>query len=195
MTAVRPEPVYVVTKDWEGRTLTATPRRDIALALPLEVPSPGETRIYQMTFPFLPPSKNVYDNWQWMAQRSAKLKWLKAIVRECEAQAMPKNLPRIGLGAVLVFPSRVQRRDVQNYAQTLWHFVPDALQAPSTRQLAIHAKDPSYTLPYGLIPDDTDGRIDWPPGLGVRFEYDERKHVPKERRQRTMLAISMRVPS
>lgn len=145
------------------------------LALPVDVDDQGEIRLYKIALPFLPPSKNVYDNWQPVWKNSAKKKWIKAIDRAVDELCIPKAVPRIGLAATLVFPSHA-RRDPQNYAQALWHWVPDALQKA------------------GVITDDREGMIDIGPNWGLRFDYDLRRMVPKERRQRTLIALTMSVP-
>jgi Holliday junction resolvase RusA-like endonuclease len=182
----QPDPVHVsqtvmmVRRNNEGTTVTRTPH-DIALALPLEEPQmAGEVRIYKMTLPMLPPSKNVYDQWPATWKSSMKKKWVKKIADECEAQAMPR-VAQVGLSAVLVFPTRNKRgqqgtnRDVQNYAQALWHWVPDAL------------------VQAGVLTDDTAGQVQIGPNWGIKFAYDLRDGLKKELRQRTHLAIAMRV--
>lgn len=150
--------------------MTASPQ----LALPVDVTDTGEVRLYKMVLPFLPPSKNVYDKWLGTWQSSAKGKWVRAIAREADAQQMPRGVDRIGLSATLVFPSR-RGRDLSNYAQCLWHFVPDALQR------------------CDVLTNDSDGHIEYGPNLGVKFAYDLRPNVSKLMRQRTVLRIAMRV--
>jgi len=163
----------------------------VALALPLEE-QVGHVLTYRMVLPFLPPSKNVYNGWQREWQSGAKSKWIRWIRRECEAQDMPKGVPKIGLFAVLVFPSR-QRRDPQNYAETLWHFVPDALIKPTAWHYAKAASNPKFELPYGLINDDSEGHVEIGPNWGIRFAYDLSSRS-KLQRQRTHLAIAVEVP-
>lgn len=142
--------------------------------MPIDVHQEGEIRLYRMTFPFLPPSKNVMDAWPVQWKQSAKKKWATHIAREVEAQMMPLGNAKIGIAATLVFPSKT-RRDPQNYAQALWHWVPDAL------------------VKAGVVVDDNDGRIQIGPNWGLQFAYDLRSGVPKKRRERTILAVTMRV--
>lgn len=164
-------PVWVHEKRRGGEVVTA----EVQLALPVNVDDDGEIRLYRIVLPFLPPSKNVIDNWPPQWKHAAKKKWEKAIAAECEALAMPKGIRRIGLSAVLVFASK-GRRDPQNYAQQLWHWVPDGLQKA------------------GVLLDDREGCIEFGPNLGVRFQYDLRKGVPKKKRERTVVALTMHVP-
>jgi hypothetical protein len=146
------------------------------LVLPLDVTDVGETRLYRLVLPFLPPSKNVYENWPVGWKASAKRKWVKTVGWACVQQDMPRGVDRVGLAATLVFPSRA-RRDPQNYAQALWHWVPDAL------------------VQCGVLVDDDEGRIQIPPNWGLKFAYDLRRGVPKDRRSRTVLAVTMRCRS
>lgn len=147
--------------------------REVQGLLPVDVIESGDLRQYTLTLPFLPPSKNVYNQWPGTFKSAAKHKWEKRIVQWCEEMAIP-HVPKIGLGAVLTFPTK-SNRDIQNYAQTLWHFVPDALQKA------------------GVIPNDSEGHVQFGRNLGIRFMVDDRKGVPKERRQRTVLVVTMRV--
>lgn len=158
--------VWVTERPGEGNIVVSTPQ----LALPLDTNVQGDLVTYRIRLPFLPPSKNAYDGWlpEWKA--GCKRKWVKAVVRECEALQIPRA-PRIGLAAMLVF-SRNGRRDPQNYANCLWNFVPDALQ---------HA---------GVIADDRDGVIDFGPNLGIRFAIN-----PAAGKGVTHLTITMVVPS
>lgn len=141
----------------------------VQLAMPVEVDQ-GDVVTARITLPFLPPSKNVYDGWQPMWKSSAKKKWIREIGKQCEALQIPKGLTHIGLAARLVFATRA-RRDTQNYAQVIWHFVPDALQR------------------CGVLVDDREGSIEWGPDLGVELAVDTRRIDPK-RRQRTILTIA-----
>lgn len=140
--------------------------------LPIGVEETGDLRLYRMVLPFLPPSKNVYDNWPGEWKSSAKKKWIRHIVSQCESMMIPKA-EKIGLAAVLVFPT-VQRRDPQNYANCLWNWVPDALQVA------------------GVIDDDREGKIEIGPNWGLKFAID-RRSAPKEQRQRTHIALTMKV--
>lgn len=146
------------------------------LALPVDVEDDREVRLYRIRLPFLPPSKNVYDRWHWQQQRSVKGKWRRHIETKVNEMDVPLGVPRIGLAATLIFPNR-NRRDLQNYSQALWHFVPDAL------------------VRAGVIVDDTPEHVEYPPNLGVRFSYDLRKGIPKERRAHTIIALTMEVPN
>lgn len=140
--------------------------------LPIGMAEEGDLRLYKMVLPFLPPSKNVINGWPSEWRSAAKKKWVRHISEQCQGLMIPKA-SRVGLAAVLVFPSRA-RRDPQNYAQELWHWVPDALQKA------------------GVIDDDREGMIEIGPNWGLRFAYDGRS-APKVQRQRTHLAITMRV--
>jgi hypothetical protein len=147
--------------------------RGAQLGLPVNVEQTGELRCYRFTLPFLPPSKNMYDNWPGQWKQSAKKKWLREIAGECEASMVPKGLVTVGLAATLVFPSR-RRRDPQNYAQALWHWVPDAL------------------VRCGVLRDDCEGRVQIGANWGIRFAYDMRDR-PKRFRERTVLALTCMV--
>jgi hypothetical protein len=146
------------------------------LALPLDVQEFGELRRYKILLPFLPPSKNVYDNSQWKS--STKHKWINAIEKKVAELDMPRNrAPKIGLAAVLCFSSN-NRRDPQNYAGPLWNFVPDAL------------------VRSRVLFDDRAGAIEFGKAghLGVVMKADLNRSVPKERRQWTLIGVSIRVP-
>jgi hypothetical protein len=145
------------------------------LALPIGVEDDGEVRMYRIALPFLPPSKNVYANWPREWKSSAKNKWVRAIAAEVESQAMPKGVAKIGLAAVLVFPTNA-RRDTQNYAEALWHWVPDAL------------------VRAGVVTDDRAGQIEIGPNWGVTFRVDSRKNLSKQHRSRTHLVVTMLSP-
>lgn len=151
--------------------ITAAP---VQLGLPMNTLDEGEARVYQFVFPFTPPSKNVYERWLPEWQTACKRKWVRHMKTRLDENMVPP-VPRVGLSALLVFPED-NRRDPQNYAQTLWHFVPDAL------------------VRCGIIPDDSAGHIDFGPHhLGIRFGVDNRR-LDKGRRTRTILALTMLVP-
>ena len=145
-------------------------------ALPISMIETGDLVTYRFVIPGLPPSKNVYDDLPQAWRGSMKHKWINAVIREVEAQDMPRHVGRIGLSALLVFPD-TRKRDPQNYVPSLWNWVPDALQK------------------CGVIDDDRDGMIDFGRNLGIRFAVDDRKRVSKEIRKRTHIAITMRVRS
>lgn len=166
----QPGQIFVMRPGRDGDSMTATPQ----LALPLSVKEAGEIRVYRMTLPFLPPSKNQYDGWPGTWQSSCKKKWIKAVLAECEAQMMPLQIQKIGLHATLVFATD-RGRDLSNYAQSLWNFVPDALQ---------RAK---------VLVNDSDGHIQYGPNLGLKFAVDTRKSLPAKHRERTIIDIAMRV--
>ena len=147
---------------------------DVQLALPVTVEESNEIRMYRLTLPFLPPSKNQYDALPWNYQNSVKSKWKRWVIKECESLLVPKDMKHIGLSAALVFPSN-RRRDPSNYAATLWNFVPDALQEG------------------GFLQDDRDGRIDWGSNLGIKFHVDDRRGVPDVHRKRTHIALAVKV--
>lgn len=144
------------------------------LALPLGQTQVGEIRVYRVTLPFVPPSKNVYDGWPAQWKSSAKKKWMRHLLDEFEACMMPRGCAKAGLQAALVFPTKAHR-DTQNYAQCLWHWVPDAL------------------VKYGAIPNDTPEYIEFGPNLGVTMMVDSRGHAPKAKRQRTHLSIALQM--
>lgn len=145
------------------------------LAFPIDVEETGEIRLYRFTLPFTPPSKNEYDGWPGPWQGSCKKKWVKAIIAECEAAMMPKGITKVGLAARLVFPTK-NRRDPQNYANCLWNFVPDAL------------------VRGGFLVDDREGAVEIGRNWGIApFAYDLRPGVPKVKRAKTVLTITMRV--
>jgi hypothetical protein len=163
--------VMLYRRDKAGSTVSATPQ----LALPITQEDTGEVRLYRITLPFLPPSKNVIDNWPREWKSSAKAKWVGRIRAEVDAVDMPRGIGKVGLSAMLVFPSR-NRRDPQNYAQCLWHWVPDAL------------------VTAGVLVDDDEGRVQIGRNWGLKFGYDLRPGVAKKYRERTILAITMKVP-
>lgn len=104
-------------------------------------------RTYTMRFPWLPPSKNKYDGWLPAWKSGAKKKWMRAIAREVEIQQIPA-VEKVGIAVRLQFRSKAHR-DPQNYAQCVWHWVPDGL------------------VQAGVIPDDDDGRIEIGPNWGL----------------------------
>lgn len=157
--------VWVTERPGEGNIVTSTPQ----LALPLDTSVQGDLVTYRIRLPFLPPSKNQYDGWPLAWKSGCKQKWVNKIVKECREMQIPRAA-RIGLAATLVFRTNA-RRDPQNYANCLWNFVPDALQAAK------------------VIKDDRDGVIDFGPNLGVRFAYS-----PAAGKGITHLAITMVVP-
>lgn len=144
------------------------------LAIPVDVQADAEVRVYMLPFPFLPPSKNVYENWPPMWKSAAKSKWVKAIQRHVDEQMMPMGSRRVGLAATLVFPTKA-RRDTQNYAQALWHWVPDGL------------------VKAGVLVDDCEGAVEIGPNWGIRMRTDLRSGVPKKSRERTLLAVTVEV--
>lgn len=147
--------------------------RDVQGVLPIDVDESADLRLYKLVLPFLPPSKNIYDSWPGQWKHSAKRKWVRWISEWAYGLSIPQA-SQVGLAAVLVFPTK-GRRDPQNYAQALWHWVPDALQEA------------------GVLDDDREGHVQIGPNWGLSFAYDLRPGVPKERRQRTLLAVTMRV--
>jgi hypothetical protein len=198
--------VYVMEKNHGGDQMTARPR-DVELALPIDDVQVGEYRVYKIRLPFLPDSKNVYANWpaEWKAGR--KKKWVRAILKEVQAQDIPLGLQQIGVAAKLVFPSkpkgRAQQRDPQNYAEQTWHYVLDALQYCSYDcwEAATRRPKPGDPRPVrkhvgrcGVVVDDSEGHIAIGPNWGIQFAYDLRPELPKERRSRTILSITMKVP-
>ena len=145
---------------------------DQQMVMPMDLIETPEVIAYRIALPFLPPSKNVYDNWlpQWKA--SAKRKWKDAIKAHALEQNLPMGISHVGLAAKLVFPTK-QRRDPQNYAQCLWNWVPDAL------------------VQCGVLLDDREGMVSIGPNWGVQMAYDMRAGVPKTHRQRTSIVVSV----
>ena len=184
-----------MSRNWTGDQIIRRPK-DIALALPLGEVQTGELRQYTIELPYLPPSKNQWAVMGVFDRAATKRRWIQRIVRECEAQDMPKNLPRIGLAAALTFPSR-RPRDIQNYAVTLWDIVPDALEAKQHGTIKHTRNGEEWREPlfgYGMIPDDSAGRIEIPANQGIVFKYDERTELPAAKRRRTLIYIGVRVP-
>lgn len=144
------------------------------LGLGLDVGTVGELTVWTLRLPFLPPSKNVYDNWPPAWKHSAKMRWYREIRKACDEVGVPRGLDRVGLHARLVFPTR-GRRDPQNFAQALWHWVPDAL------------------VNAGVLLDDRDGAIEIGANWGVELAVDTRVHIPKEKRKRMVLTIAAHV--
>ena len=144
------------------------------LALPISEEQQGEIRVYRMVLPFTPPSKNVYDQWLPTWKSGAKRKWTKALLDEFEAVMLPKGALKVGMAATLVFPTKA-RRDTQNYSNCLWHWVPDAL------------------VKYGCIEDDTPEYVEIGPNWGIKMAFDARTGVPKAKRSRTHLAITVQM--
>lgn len=130
------------------------------------------TVTYRIVLPYLPPSKNAIAGWPQTWQSGAKKKWLRHLAQRCEEQRIPLGCQRIGLAARLVFAT-YGRRDPQNYAQQLWHWVPDAL------------------VKCGVLVDDDDGRISWGPNLGVVMTVDPRRGIPSKKKERTVLTIAV----
>lgn len=158
-------------KDTKGGGVIAQPQ----LALPIGETHDGPIGVYRLVLPFTPPSKNVYDQWLPTWQSSAKKKWIRHLIDEFEAVGLPKGALKVGMSASLVFPTK-QRRDTQNYANCLWHWVPDAL------------------VKYGCIPDDTPEHVEIGANWGITMMHDTRGHAPKAKRQRTHLAIAVQMP-
>lgn len=161
--------VMVHRKDVRHGGVQAQPQ----LALPIGETHVGEIRVYRMMLPFLPPSKNVYDGWLPAWKSSAKRKWTRCLIDEFEAVQLPKDVLKVGMAASLVFPTKA-RRDTQNYAQCLWHWIPDAL------------------VTFGCIRDDTPEYVEIGPNWGVSMLVDNRA-APKAKRQRTHLSISVQM--
>lgn len=144
--------------------------------LPLDTQVMGDIVTYRFTVQGVPPSKNTYDNLPPEWRGSMKHKWINAVIKEVQAQDMPRHVPRIGLSAVLVFPD-IRKRDPQNYVSSLWNWIPDGLQAAR------------------VIDDDRDGVIDFGRNLGIRFALDDRRRLSRDQRKRTHIAITMRLPT
>ena len=145
---------------------------DTQLVMPIDRFEQERIVTFRIQLGFLPPSKNVIDNWPPMYKSGAKKKWVRHVSEQCAAQQVPTGLHKVGLAAKLVFASRA-RRDPQNYAQALWHWVPDAL------------------VRCGVLVDDAAGNIEIGPNWGITMEADLRRDVPKEYRQKTILTLAI----
>lgn len=132
---------------------------------------------YTLTLPFLPPSKNVSNNWKPEWRTAAKMRWQRHLKGRLEELGVPLGNARLGLAARLIFGQDtnrpIPRRDPQNYAQELWHWVPDAL------------------VRLGYLVDDNAGRINWPGNLGITMAVDVRPGLAAKKKDRTVLAIAV----
>lgn len=100
-----------------------------------------------------PPSKNEWERMHWARRHKIKRQWTSMVALELLAAEVPRcTAETISLSAVVRFQRRAARRDPQNYAQTLWHLIPDAL------------------VQGGWLVDDDDGRITWPENLGMTLD-------------------------
>jgi hypothetical protein len=156
----------------------------VQAALELDTVQEGATVVYRLVLPGVPPSKNEIGGWPAAWKNSAKKRWMRMVSSQAKEQGIPRGNVEIGLAAHLVFPT-ASRRDVQNYAENLWNWVPDALQPCSAKC------GPACQLHCGVLVDDNEGRIQWPPNLGVTFGVDQR-HAPTKHRKRTVITISVR---
>lgn len=153
-------------------------------ALELDTVQEEATVLYKLTLPGTPPSKNEIGGWPPAWKASAKRRWMRMVSDRAKELGIPRDNLEIGLAAHLVFPTN-SRRDPQNYAETLWNWVPDALQdcvKKCARNCQVHC---------GVLVDDNEGRIHWPENLGITFGVDSR-HAPTKVRRRTVIAISVR---
>lgn len=153
-------------------------------AFDLDTVQADATVTYKLVFAGTPPSKNEIGGWPPAWKHSAKQRWMRQLTERCREQGIPLNNQVIGLAAHLVFPTN-NRRDPQNYAETLWHWIPDGLQPCGPRC----ANGCKYHA--GVLVDDNEGRIQWPPNLGITFGVDSR-HAPAKVRKRTVITISVR---
>jgi hypothetical protein len=156
----------------------------VQAALDLDTVQENATVTYKLTLPGTPPSKNEIGSWPPAWKASAKRRWMRAVSERVKELGIPRGNTEIGLAAHLVFPT-AGHRDPQNYAENLWNWVPDALQgcrAKCQRGCQLHC---------GVLVDDNEGRIQWPPNLGVTFGVDSR-HAPAKVRKRTVITISVR---
>jgi hypothetical protein len=156
----------------------------IQSALPLDTIVEGQLVTYRLVFNRLPPSKNVYDSWPAHYKSSAKRAWtgtrpgtpadrakVGCVEKACREQGVPLGLPKVGLAAKLIFPTD-RTRDYQNYAQTLWNFIPDAL------------------VWSGILINDDAGRVEIGPNWGVTFGVDYRPRVDIKHRRWTVLTLA-----
>ena len=166
-------PIWIHERARGGREVTGVQAQ---LALPVSVEDDSEVRAYKLALPFIPPSKNVYENWPGQWKSSVKKKWAKAIAEQAESLMMPKGIEQVGLAGTIVFATKA-RRDTQNFAQALWHWVPDGL------------------VRAGVLVDDSEGKVQIGPNWGLTFKYDLRTGIPKKKRERTLVVVTMKVPS
>ncbi len=131
------------------------------------------TVTYRIVLPGCPPSKNQFDSLPPAWKNGQKKAWMRRITAALEEQNVPKGNTQIGLAARIIFPTRASRRDVQNYAQQLWNWVPDAL------------------VKGGYLVDDNEGRLSIGRDLGVTLAEDVRVG-PKKAKGRTVLAVTVR---
>jgi len=160
MRAVRSVPAHLVR------------HRPVQQALELDTVVEGGIATYRIVLPFLPPSKNQINGWPPEWQRSAKKKWVKQIALRCAELSVPLGQPQIGIGCRLVFATKA-KRDVQNYAQQVWHWVPDAL------------------VTCGVLVDDNEGRVQIGANWGLELAVDLRK-APKSVIEKTVLTLAIR---
>lgn len=156
----------------------------VQAALELDTVREDATVTYRLTLPGTPPSKNELGGLPPAWKASRKRQWMRMVSEQAKAQGIPRGNREIGLAAHLVFPT-ASRRDIQNYAQPLWDWVPDALQDCGPRCAR------GCKLHCGVLVDDNEGRIQWPANLGITFGVDSR-HAPPKVRRRTVITISVR---
>jgi hypothetical protein len=130
------------------------------------------TTVYVIVLPGVPPSKNKFDALPPAWKSGQKKAWVKRVIAACEEQMVPKDNPRMGLHAKIVFGTSAARRDPQNYAQQLWNWVPDAL------------------VQGGFLVDDNEGRVLIGKNWGLEMAVDLRSG-PKKAKERTIIAISV----
>jgi hypothetical protein len=138
--------------------------------LALVAPDRGEVVVREVTLPFTPPSKNVWDGWQPMWQSGTRKKWRKALIDAIDEQQFPRDAIQVECSAQLWFAS-ANRRDWQNYMHPLWNMVADAL------------------VEAGVIADDTPGYFTVPRDAGIEFMVDRRQLVPAKEKRRTILTF------
>jgi hypothetical protein len=149
------------------------PPRPVQAALEIGCIDDSATVTYRIVLPGCPPSKNQFDNLPPAWKSGQKKSWVKRIIAACEEQNVPKGNAQIGLAALIVFPNRASRRDPQNYAQQIWHWVPDAL------------------VSGGYLVDDNEGRLSIGKDLGLKLAEDVRVG-PKKAKGRTVIALTVR---
>lgn len=156
----------------------------VQAALDLDTVREDATVTYRLTLPGTPPSKNEIGGWPPAWRATSKRTWMRRVAERSRELGIPRGNLEIGLAAHLVFPTAA-KKDPQNYADTLWNWVPDALQDCGPRC------GRGCKLHCGVLVDDNEGRIHWPENLGITFGVDSR-HAPTKVRRRTVLTISVR---
>lgn len=144
---------------------------------------------HELTIPFRPKSKNVWEGWNHMYRAGERKKWAKHLDAQlaemglrCEHEGHPPHpthhrdrpnrcpnplYPAVMVEATLVFKSK-RSRDWQNYVHPLYWFLADAL------------------VRAGVIRDDTPDCFNVESNGGIRFRIDSTTY----HRDRTIVTIT-----